>query len=267
MPEGDTVYQAATRLAAALCDQRLLRGELRHPRLADHDLSGRTIVRVHSVGKHLFTRFDDERSLHTHFLMDGAWHLYRPGQRWRRPAHQARAVLASRDYAAVGFCLHDMALLATSNERQMVHHLGPDLLKPDWEERDTSQAVQRLRAQPHTELGLALLDQRVMAGIGNVYKAEICFLLGVSPWTAVRGVDAEAVVQVARRLLLANANRPVRSTTGQLGNGRQYWVYERAGQPCRRCATLVLRASQGAGIQARTAYYCPRCQLGPAPSA
>lgn len=252
------MYRAAKRLAAALCGQQLTRGELRHPRLAGYDLSGRAIVRVHSVGKHLFIRFDDDRSLHTHFLMDGAWHLYRPGQRWRRPAHQARAVLASDDYVAVGFCLHEMALLATANEHQMVHHLGPDLLKPGWGEQDVSQVVQRLRSQPDTELGLALLDQRVMAGIGNVYKAEICFLLGVSPWIAVREVNPQTVVQVARRLLLANVTRPTRSTTGQLAHGRRYWVYERAGQPCHRCATLVLHAGQGGGVQARFSYYCPR---------
>ena len=265
MPEGDTVYRAARRLAAALCGQQLTRGELRHPRLAGHDLSGRAIVRVRSVGKHLFIRFDDDRSLHTHFLMDGACHLYRPGQRWRRPAHQARAVLATGDYVAVGFCLHDMALLATANERQLVHHLGPDLLKPDWGEQDVSQAVQRLRSQPDAELGLALLDQRVLAGVGNVYQAEIFFLLGVSPWIAVRETNPETVVQVARRLLLANVTRPTRSTTGKLGRGRQYWVYERAGQPCYRCATLVLRAGQGNGVQARVSYYCPRCQHGPTP--
>ena len=154
-------------MAAALGGNRLTRGELRHPRLAEHDLSGRTVLGVHSVGKHLFIRFDDGRSLHTHFRMDGSWHLYRPGQRWRRPGHQARAVLTSQERVAVGFLLHDMALMATQDEHQLVGHLGPDLLKPNWDENDAAIAAQRLRGHPGVELGLALLDQRIMAGVGN----------------------------------------------------------------------------------------------------
>jgi endonuclease-8 len=113
LPEGDTVYLAAKRMTAALANKRLTGAELRHPRLVQHDLSGLTVLGVHSVGKHLFTRFDNGRSLHTHFRMDGSWHLYRPGQRWRRPGHQARAVLTTLAQVAVGFCLHDMVLLAT----------------------------------------------------------------------------------------------------------------------------------------------------------
>jgi endonuclease-8 len=173
MPEGDTVYLAAKRMAAALSGQRLTRGELRHPRLAEHDLSGRTVLGVHSVGKHLFTRFDDGRSLHTHFRMDGSWHLYQPGQRWRRPNHQARAVLTTQDRVAVGFLLHDMALLATPDEHRLVGHLGPDLLNPDWDDNDAAIAARRLRERPGVELGLALLDQRIMAGVRNLYWAEL----------------------------------------------------------------------------------------------
>jgi endonuclease-8 len=260
MPEGDTVYLAAKRMAAALSGQCLTRGELRHPRLVEHDLSGRTVLGVHSVGKHLFTRFDDGRSLHTHFRMDGSWHLYQPGQRWRRPNHQARAVLTTQDRVAVGFLLHDMALLATPDEHRLVGHLGPDLLNAEWDDNDAALAARRLREQPDVELGLALLDQRIMAGIGNLYKTEMCFLLGVPPWVPVREVDADAAVALARRLLLANADRPEQSTTGELARGRQHWVYERAGQPCRRCGKRVIRSVQGADIYARSTYYCPHCQ-------
>jgi endonuclease VIII len=263
MPEGDTVYLAAKRMAAALSGQRLTRGELRHPRLAERDLSGLTVLGVHSVGKHLLTRFDNGQSLHTHFRMDGSWHLYRPGQRWRRPGHQARAVLTTQERVAVGFLLHDMALLATQDEHRLVGHLGPDLLSPDWDEKTATIAAQRLREHPDVEIGIALLDQRIMAGVGNLYKTEICFLLGVAPWVPMRQVDPDAVVALARRLLLLNADRPEQSTTGELARDKQHWVYERDGKPCRRCGARVIRAVQGNGIYARHTYYCPRCQPGP----
>ena len=265
MPEGDTVYLAAKRMAAALSGQRLTRGELRHPRLAEHDLSGLTVLGVHSVGKHLFTRFDNGRSLHTHFRMDGSWHLYQPGQRWRRPGHQARAVLTTQERVAVGFLLHDMALLATQDEHRLVGHLGPDLLNPDWDEKAATIAAQRLRKHPDVEVGMALLDQRIMAGVGNLYKTEMCFLLGVAPWVPVREVDPDTVVALARRLLVLNADRPEQSTTGELARDKQHWVYERGGKPCRRCGARVIRAVQGNDIYARHTYYCPRCQPGPHP--
>jgi endonuclease-8 len=265
MPEGDTVYLAAKRMAAALNGKRLTRAELRHPRLVQQDLSGRTVLGVQSVGKHLFTRFDDGRSLHSHLRMDGSWHLYRPGARWRRPGHQARAVLTTQDRVAVGFCLHDMAVLPTREEHRLVGHLGPDLLNPHWDSDDAAMAAKRLCEQPEVELGLALLDQRIMAGIGNLYKTEMCFLLGVSPWAPVRGVHPGVVVALGRRLLLANAERPEQSTTGDLARGRQHWVYERGGRPCRRCGQRVIRAVQGEGLYARHTYYCPCCQPGPHP--
>lgn len=266
MPEGDTVYLTAKRLRAALAGGRLCRGELRHPRLVEHDLAGRLVREVRSVGKHLFIRFADGLSLHSHLRMDGAWHLYRPGQRWRRPAHQARAVLATEARLAVGFALHDLALLPTRSEHELVGHLGPDLLDPDWSDRHQAEALRRLSSRADAEIGLALLEQRVVAGIGNLYKAEVCFLLGVSPWTAVADVGEPAqALRLARRLLLRNADRPEQSTTGELGRGRQHWVYERAGQRCRRCGTRIRTAAQGEDLFARPAYYCPRCQPGPTP--
>jgi len=265
VPEGDTVYLAAKRMTAALSGKHLIRGELRHPRLAEHDLAGLLVLGVHSVGKHLFTRFGNGRSLHTHFRMDGSWHLYRPGQRWQRPAHQARAVLTTQERVAVGFLLHDMAFLATQDEQQLVGHLGPDLLNPHWNENDAATAARRLHGHPDVELGLALLDQRIMAGVGNLYKTEICFLLGVAPWVPVRDVDPDAVVILARQLLLTNADRPEQSTTGELAPGKQHWVYERGGKPCRRCGERVIRAVQGHDVYARNTYYCPRCQSGPHP--
>lgn len=266
MPEGDTVYLTARRLHAALAGEQLVRGELRHPALVEHDLAGRTVSEVRSIGKHLFTRFDGQLSLHSHLRMDGSWHLYRPTDRWRLPSHHARAVLATPTRLAVGFRLHDLALLPTEDEHELVGHLGPDLLDPAWSQAHLDDAVRRFTARSRAELGLALLEQRVVAGIGNLYKAEVCFLLGLSPWTPVRDVpDPERAITLARELLRRNADRPQQSTTGELGRGREQWVYGRAGRPCRRCGTRIRTGEQGDGVYARVAYYCPRCQPGPAP--
>jgi endonuclease VIII len=267
VPEGDTVYLAGKRLHAALAGRRLLRGELRHPRLVEHDLAGRTVLEVHSVGKHLLTRFDDGRSLHSHFRMDGSWHLYRPGMAWRRPAHEARAVLATDERVAVGFALHDLELVPTDTEDRLVGHLGPDLLDPAWDDAHGAEALRRFTVRGDHELGLVLLEQRVMAGVGNLYKAETCFLLGLSPWTLVRDLpDPARAVGLARELLMRNKDRPEQSTTGELGRGRQHWVFERGGQRCFRCGTRIRVGEQGDGVYARIAYWCPRCQPGPAPA-
>jgi endonuclease-8 len=265
MPEGDTVYLTGRRLDAALAGRRLLRGELRHPRLVEEDLGGCTVIGVRTVGKHLLTRFDDGRSLHSHLRMDGSWHLYRPGMRWRRPPHEVRALLATEERVAVGFALHDLELVATAQENRLVGHLGPDLLDPGWDEGHLAEALRRFTARADHEVGLVLLEQRVMAGVGNLYKAEVCFLLGVSPWTLVRDLpDPSAAITLARTLLTRNKNRPEQSTSGELGRGRQHWVFHR--QRCLRCGTRVRVADQGAGVYARASYWCPRCQPGPAPA-
>ncbi|MCY7344145.1 MAG: DNA glycosylase [Pseudonocardia sp.] len=266
MPEGDTVYLSGKRLRAALSGATLLRGELRHPRLVEHDLTGRTVLDVASVGKHLFTRFDDGRSLHSHFKMDGSWHLYRPGMSWQRPAYEARAVLETQERVAVGFALHDMELLPTADESRLVGHLGPALLDPGWSDEHAAEALHRVTARADHEVGLVLLEQRAMAGVGNLYKTEVCFLLGLSPWTLVRDLpDPAAVITLSRELLLRNADRPEQSTTGELGRGRQHWVFERGGRRCLRCGTTIRVGEQGDGVYARVAYWCPTCQPGPTP--
>ncbi|MGW0519334.1 DNA-formamidopyrimidine glycosylase family protein [Crossiella sp. NPDC003009] len=259
MPEGDTVFLAAQRLDEALRGQVLTRGELRHPDFAAADLGGRTVLSVRSAGKHLLFRFDDKTTLHTHFRMDGSWHLYRPGERWRGPAHQVRALLTTQDRVAVGFRLHDLALVPTAEEHTLIGHLGPDLLSPDWDQAMEDEAVRRLTADPARELGTALLDQRVLAGVGNLYKAEVCFLLGVSPWSPVGAVDARAAVRLCRRLLFRNRLRPEQSTTGRLG-AAGHWVFERGRAGCLRCGGPVRVGEQESYGMPRVTYHCPRCQ-------
>ena len=182
MPEGDTVFLAATRMHAALAGQRLLATDFRVPRFATADLSGQVVREVAARGKHLLLRTDAGTTLHTHFKMEGAWHLYRPRERWRGPAFQVRAVLRTDPWVAVGFRLAICELLPTASEHEVVGHLGPDVLGPDW---DPAEALRRLRADPDRAIGTALLDQRTIAGPGNVYKSEVCFLSGVDPWTPV----------------------------------------------------------------------------------
>lgn len=264
MPEGDTVFAAARRLTVALAGVPLVRGELRHPRLSTMDLAGRVMERTVSVGKHLFLRFDEELSLHCHLGMDGSWRIF--DQSRRAPVnHRTRAILGTAQKVALGQSLLEMALLRTADEHRLVGHLGPDLLAPDWSDEHLAEGVRRLTADPNRELGLALLDQTVVAGIGNVYKAELCFLLGVSPWSPVDAVDAGKAIELARKLLLRNALVANRNTTGERGRGRELWVYGRERHGCLRCGGRVIVTRQGSGTRERVAHYCPHCQPGPTP--
>ena len=268
MPEGDTVWLAARRMHTALAGKVLRRSDFRVPALATVDLAGRTVTEFVSRGKHMLLRLDDGRTLHTHFEMDGSWHLYRPGERWRGgPAHQVRVVLETDNAVAVGYRMPVVELLATADEAQVVGHLGPDVCGPDW---DRDEAVRRLLERPERELGPALLDQRNLAGIGNLYKSEVCFLRGVTPWTRVGDVpDLPALVSLAQRLVSANRERVSQATTGDTRPGRDHWVFERAGRPCRRCGTPVELAEQAEADhpdRGRLTYWCPHCQRGPGPA-
>ena len=262
MPEGDTVWLAARRMNAALAGKVLRRSDFRVPALATVDLVGRTVTEFASRGKHMLLRLDDGRTLHTHFEMDGEWHLYAPGERWRGgPDHEVRVVLETDDTVAVGYRLPVVELLAPGGEEAAVGHLGPDVCGADW---DLDEAVRRLRTDPAREIGPALIDQRNLAGIGNVYKAEALFLRGVTPWTQVGDVtDLPALVSLARRLVASNRERVSQATTGDTRPGHDHWVYERAGRPCRRCGTAVGMAEQ----DGRVTYWCPACQAGPGPQA
>jgi endonuclease-8 len=265
MPEGDTVWQAARRLHGALAGRVLTRSDLRVPRYATVDLTGRTVLEVASRGKHLLTRVEGGLTLHTHLRMDGSWKVYGTGERFTGgPAHQIRILLGAGDHTAVGYRLPVLELLRTTDEPRAVGHLGPDLLGPDW---DPGAALANLLADPARALGEALLDQRNLAGIGNVYKSELCFLLGVTPWLTVGALPADRAAKLpvlAKRLLEANRERPVRSTTGR--RGQDLFVYGRAPRPCLRCRTPVRVADQGDGSRERPTYWCPDCQRGPAPA-
>jgi endonuclease-8 len=265
MPEGDTVWLTAKRLNDALAGKTLTRFDLRVPQLATADLAGREVGAVVPRGKHLLTRIEGGVTLHSHLMMDGAWHLYAPGERWRGgPPHQVRAVLATEDRIAVGYRLPVLELIPTAEESRVVGHLGPDLLGPDW---DVAQAVRRLTAEPDRPIGEALLDQRNLAGLGNVYKSELCFLRGVTPWAPAGGIASpERLVALGKRLLEANKARPGHITTGDTRRGRTHWVYGRADRPCLRCGTPVRVGEQGPAGQERVTYWCPSCQKGPAPA-
>ncbi|MFV2016962.1 DNA-formamidopyrimidine glycosylase family protein [Micromonospora sp. LOL_023] len=257
MPEGDTVWNTAQVLRAALAGRRLTGSDFRVPRLATVELTGWVALDCLSRGKHLLIRLaapDDRRfTLHSHLRMDGSWRVYRSGQRWAsRPAHLIRAVLRTTDAAAVGYHLHELVVVQTAREAELTAGSGPDLLGADW---DAAEAVRRLAAQPDVTVAEGLLDQRNLAGVGNVYACEVLFLRGVAPWTPVREVpDLTALVELAHRLLLANRGRSRRTITG-LPQEATY-VYGRAHRPCRRCGTTVRRAE----LAGRVSYWCPNCQ-------
>lgn len=280
MPEGDTVWQTARRLHTALAGRTLTRTDFRVPKYATVDLTGRTVLDVTPRGKHLLTRIEGGLTVHSHLGMEGSWKVYADQQRWTGgPAHQIRVILAATPtsptltsttatpgpaHTAVGYRLPVLDLLRTTEEQLAVGHLGPDLLGPDW---DPARALTNLLTDPARPLGEALLDQRNLAGIGNVYKSELCFLLRVTPWLPVGALPTDHTAQLpvlAKKLLEANRDRPVRSTTGR--RGQDLFVYGRANRPCLRCGTPIRAADQGDGSRERPTYWCPNCQAGPTPS-
>ena len=263
MPEGDTVWLAARRLDQALGGQEITASDFRVSRLATADLTGRRVEGVRSYGKHLLFRFDGNITLHTHFRMDGTWHLYRPERAWRGgPDWQVRVVLRTDAWNAVGYRLPVVELLRTDDEPRLIGRLGPDVLAPDV---DIPDVVARISIDPERAIGDTMLDQSVAAGFGLIYVTEGLYLHGITPWTRVRDVpDLDRLVTRTIRLMDANKARGAQASTGDLQ--QQHYVYARAGRECRRCRTRIRFARQRSGRHERDAYWCPGCQSGPGPA-
>ena len=280
MPEGDTIFRAARTLHRALAGKPVVRFESVFPALTrvhvDTPLTAQTIDAVSASGKHVLMRFSGGLVLRTHMRMNGSWHIYRPHDAWQRPRRDMRIVIATADFVAVGF---NIPVAEFFPARDLARHdelrrLGPDLLGETF---DAAEALARVKARPGETIADVLLNQRVMAGIGNVYKSEVLFACRVHPFANVRDVgDAalECLVTTARRFLLANVHTSLapmttytgyRRTTGRDNPSERHWVYGRVGLPCRRCGTPVTIDKQG--NDARLTYWCPSCQARPGASA
>ncbi|MET0701464.1 MAG: endonuclease VIII Nei2 [Mycobacterium sp.] len=249
MPEGDTVFRTAEALRSALVGKSLTRCDVRVPRYAAVDLTGDVVDEVIARGKHLFIRVG-AASIHSHLKMDGSWLTGTV----RVPDYTIRIILETADSRAVGVDLGVLEILDRRIDGEAVEHLGPDLLGEDW---SASVAAENLTADPDRPLAETLLDQRVMAGVGNVYANELCFIVGLRPTTPVAEVaNPLRLVTRAQQMLWANRFRMMRTTTGDTHRGKELWVYGRAGKPCRRCGTLIQTDKGGV----RVTYWCPACQ-------
>jgi len=258
VPEGDVVWFTARRLHETLAGRALTRSDFRVPRYATVNLAGQTVTEAVSRGKHLLVRTDRGVTVHTHLKMEGAWRFTPSGGRPPAQGHRLRVLLANSAWVAAGYQLGITEVLPTAKEDQVVGHLGPDLLGPDW---DQAQAVARLARAPDRPVGEALLDQTNLAGAGTVYATEMMFLRGINPWRPVGQVDdLGALVDLGHRLLDANKTRIGHITTGDTRPGREHWVYGRAGRPCLRCGTPIRRGEGGAPGQERVRFWCPNCQ-------
>jgi endonuclease-8 len=257
MPEGDTIHSAARRVGAALVGREILAIETPQPRHAmdrwPERLAGRGVRAVDAHGKHLFIRFDGDLTVHSHLRMTGTWGIYRHGERWRRSPRRAWLVIRTADHEVVEFDGPVLELMTESRTRfdRRLTALGPDVLAEEFDERGF---LARLRADDASRgIADALLDQRNLAGIGNIWKSEGCFLAGLDPWRSAGQVTDEEVLGVVRGI------RPLmRMSVERGGRIPRRWVFERTGLPCRRCGTRI--RARGQGDDNRTTYWCPRCQ-------
>ena len=262
MPEGDSVYLLAARLRAVGDGHRVVDGELRSGPSAGAPLAGRKILEMVTHGKNLLMRFDDGVTLHTHLRMQGSWSITGTGKTLPRAMHEKVRVRMRLDDGRTmwGLDLPVVETVPTSHEDQVIGHLGPDPLRDDW---DAAEAVGRLRREPARPLVSALLDQRNMAGLGNLWVNELAFLRGVSPFQPIGDVELEPLVALAARSLRVSATVPgmYQVTTGRSQKGESHWVAGRAHRPCLRCRTTILvRAEQPNDPDHRRTWWCPSCQ-------
>jgi endonuclease-8 len=256
VPEGDSIHSAARRVGAALVGRPIVEIETPHPRHAldrwPERLGGRAVRSVDARGKHLFIRFDGDLTLHSHLRMTGHWGVYRRGERWRRSARRAWLVIRTEQHEVVEFDGPVLELMTDSRTRfdRRLATLGPDILAADFDERRFLELTRR--DDQARAVGDALLDQRNLAGVGNMWKAEGCFIAGLDPWRSLRSVSDDELLAVVR------AVRPLMLDSAAGGRTPPRWVYDRAGLPCRRCKTPI--RARGQGDDNRTTYWCPRCQ-------
>jgi len=273
VPEGDTIFRTARTLNRALAGQAVIRFESAYPALTriheDAPITGRTIESVTAAGKHVLMRFSGDLILRTHMRMNGSWHIYRPGETWRRPRRDMRIVVETAPFVAVGFNVPVAEFLqgAAIARQEDLRLMGPDLLGDAF---DTEEAMRRLRTRGAMAIADALLNQRLVAGIGNVYKCEILFLCGVSPFARVAELTDDrlrALLATARTLLKANVidataaivtYRGPRRTTRRANPSERLYVYARAREACRNCGARI--EVQAHGPDARLTYWCPVCQ-------
>jgi endonuclease-8 len=273
MPEGDTIFRAARTLHRALAGNVVVRFESVLPALVriheDSPITGRTVESVTAAGKHVLMRFSGDLVLRTHMRMNGSWHIYRPGERWRRPRRDMRVLVATKDFEAIGFNVPVAEFLdARGLERQEdLRSIGPDLLADSFDEVE---AIRRFHERSSSSIADALINQRVTAGAGNVYKSEVLFLCGINPFLPVAAISDEqlgAILSTARKHLQANVAdttsaivtyRGYRRTTRHANPAEGLYVYGRARLPCRKCGTPIEVKAQGPN--ARLTYWCPTCQ-------
>jgi endonuclease-8 len=274
MPEGDTIFRSARTLNIALAGQPVTSFESVLPRLSrvdvDHGVVGRTVEKVEARGKWLLMYFSGDLILLSHMLMSGSWHIYRPGETWQRMRYDMRVAVGTSRILAVAFNVPvaEFHTAETLARREGFNSVGPSLLD---EQFDEAEIITRLRSRPELEIGVSLLTQSLLSGIGNVYKSETCFACGINPFRQVAALTDEelkCLVSQARKFMLANIAEssgaaivtyiPMRRTTGRTNPSERLWVYRRTGEPCRRCGSAIVSRKQG--FDARTSFWCPQCQ-------
>jgi endonuclease-8 len=274
MPEGDTIFRAARTLHRALAGEAVIGFESVLPKLerveVDSGVTGRSVEKVEAHGKWLLIYFSGDLILLTHMLMSGSWHIYRPGEKWKRRPLDMRIVIRTAKIEAVGFNVPIAEFHTTDSlrRRRVFSQLGPSVLAPDY---DGAEILRRLRTSPELTIGEALLSQSLLAGIGNVFKSEICFACGVHPFRLVASLnisELSCLASTARKFLIANVSdnsgdkivtyTGIRRTTGRADSAENLWVYGRRGEPCRRCGTAIESRKQG--LDARITFWCSNCQ-------